>query len=187
MTSRLVQDLAAYMPEDEYESVHRDMVSGLVRTGRDAFFRTHFAPGHITGSALLVSADGARVLMNYHRTLDKWLCFGGHADGETDIMNVARRETAEESGISGVEPLIEGIFDIDVHDIPANENRKEPPHRHYDIRYLFRVTGSEDFTISDESAALRWCTADEAMALVPGHKGSGMRRMLEKWRKIVKD
>ena len=84
---------------------------------RDAF-AGEFA-GHFTGSALVVNADGTRVLLHHHRKLDRWLQFGGHCDGDEDVLGVARREALEESGIEGLIVASERPFDLDIHEIPA--------------------------------------------------------------------
>lgn len=61
--------LHAYKPSQAEEDHLRDIKS-LIGNAPDCFHRTHFDPGHITGSGLLVSADGARVLMNHHKFLN---------------------------------------------------------------------------------------------------------------------
>ncbi|GAA0714814.1 NUDIX hydrolase [Dokdonella soli] len=131
---------------------------------------------HLTGSAWLVSADGARVLLTHHRKLDRWLQLGGHADGDTDLARVALREAEEESGLPDlvVEPA---IFDLDRHRIPARGN--EPEHWHYDARYVVRATVSEDFVVSDESHALAWWSIAD-IARGDGFDDS-LRRMARKW------
>jgi 8-oxo-dGTP pyrophosphatase MutT (NUDIX family) len=48
-----------------------------------------------------------------------WLQFGGHADGEVDLLQVALREFHEESGIIEEPKLYREILDVDVHNIPA--------------------------------------------------------------------
>jgi len=174
--------LNAYDPPDAGEAEDRFRMLVLLQSEPACFERSCFVPGHITGSALLVSGDGRRALMNHHKSLNKWLCFGGHADGEADILSVARREGVEESGIERIEPAFGGIFDLDIHPIPANLKRNEPAHEHFDIRYLFRVTGRENFTVSDESHDMKWCGYDEAVQLAGD---DGMRRLLRKWRDRV--
>jgi 8-oxo-dGTP pyrophosphatase MutT (NUDIX family) len=92
---------------------------------------------HLTGSAFVVSADGARVLLLHHRKLERWLQPGGHADaGECSGETVALREAREETGIRGLvlHPRAPRPLDVDVHDIPAR--RDEPAHQHLDLRYL---------------------------------------------------
>ena len=71
-------------------------------------------PGHLTGSAWIVSPDRTRTLLTHHLKLDKWLQLGGHADGDGDLLAVAWREAREESGLAGVRvrrvPAPEGSF-----------------------------------------------------------------------------
>lgn len=174
--------LENYTPTD-VEREHWLKIKSLIETyGDDCFYRTHFGPGHITGSGLLISADGKRVLMNHHKFLNIWICFGGHADGERDVLNVALREVIEESGIADVEPVTDDIFDVDVHAIPPNPKKGEPAHSHFDIRYLFRVrhAANERFSESDESLNLRWCSHGEAKKLADPNDLS-MHRLLDKW------
>lgn len=147
----------------------------LLNEGESAFSRARLA-GHFTGSAWLVSADGARVLLTHHRKLDRWLQLGGHADGDTDLARVALREAEEESGLAGltVEP---DIFDLDRHWIP--ERGDVPGHWHYDVRYVVRATASEAFVVSEESHALAW----RAIADLPNAPGLDLSiaRMARKW------
>lgn len=152
----------------------------FIRRTPDCFERSH-AAGHITGSAWLLNPAGDKVLMTLHRKLKRWLQPGGHADGQSDTLAVALREAEEESGIRGILPVSEDIFDVDIHLIPARPG--EPAHFHYDIRYLLRAP-HEQFVISDESDALAWWSAadfadrrqetDEAVlrmaAIIPGIK-----------------
>ena len=49
-----------------------------------ALFRT-CAPGHFTGSALVLDAAGAHTLVLFHRKLQRWLQPGGHADGDANL------------------------------------------------------------------------------------------------------
>lgn len=129
----------------------------LVTAHEDCFERTCL-PGHITGSAWLVDDTGSRVLLTHHRKLDRWLQLGGHSDGEPDTLAAARREAEEESGLK-VEALDDVPLDLDVHEIPARGT--EPRHDHYDVRFVFRVVGSADFVVSDESHDLAWVPIDE--------------------------
>ncbi|MEO5559761.1 MAG: NUDIX hydrolase [Dokdonella sp.] len=133
-------------------------------------------PGHLTGSAWLVSADGQRALLTHHRKLDRWLQPGGHADGDADLARVALREAEEESGLRDL--VVESaIFDIDRHRIPARGD--EPDHWHYDVRYVVRATASEQFEVSDESHALAW--RDIAKLATDGAIDDSVRRMASKW------
>ncbi len=177
--TNFLKELDTYVPTKE-EQCHYEKIVHLVEAEPRCFWRDCF-PAHITGSSLLINKEGNQVLLNHHKFLNKWLGFGGHADGSTDILEVARRETKEESSISEFTLAIEGIFNVSTHPIPANSNKEEPPHEHFNIDYLFQCTHSNAFQISDESVTLRWCNFDQAITLVKSHES--MTRMLHKWGK----
>ena len=158
----------------------RDVVAhfhDLLATGAsgDPFARSHL-PGHFTGSAWLVSADGERVLLTHHRKLGLWLQLGGHADGDADLARVALREAEEESGLTHLD-LEPGIFDIDRHLIPARA--PDPEHWHYDVRFVVRATRSEAFVVGEESLALAWRPIADVAA--DDHADASVRRMARKW------
>jgi hypothetical protein len=149
--------------------------SRFLASADDVFDRSHVF-GHFTGSSWLVSADGLRVLLTHHRKLDRWLQLGGHADGEEDLARVALVEAEEESGLSGL-VLEGGIFDLDRHLIPAR--KADPDHYHYDVRYVVRASGSEDYVVGDESHDLAWRPIIELVD-EPGLDDS-VRRMALRW------
>lgn len=154
------------------------MVTLLDET-RGCFTRSAF-PAHFTGSALVLSSDGSRALLHHHRKLGRWLQFGGHCDGDEDVLRVARREAQEESGIDGLIVASARPFDLDIHEIPAHAS--EPTHFHYDVRYVLIAPENVSFAASAESHELRWFTADE-MEQLP--LDAGLRRMLQKWCALV--
>lgn len=158
-----------------------DEFSTLLDDPENPFLRSRLA-GHFTGSAWLVSADGARVLLTHHRKLDRWLQLGGHADGERDLARVALTEAGEESGLTGL-VLEDGavLFDIDKHWIP--ERKDVPGHWHYDARYVVRALGNEAFVVSEESLALAWReVTDVANAAIETPDGDdSLPRMAKRW------
>jgi 8-oxo-dGTP pyrophosphatase MutT (NUDIX family) len=171
----LLDQLAAYQAAHPAEAETVEQFIGFVRSQPECFERT-LAIGHITGSAWIVTPDGSEVLLTHHRKLDRWLQLGGHADGDPDVIAVALKEAQEESGLEEFELLGSGIFDLDIHPIPARKN--EPEHLHYDVRYIFRATGHTDFTVSEESHDLRWVPIDEVQTLTTEES---MLRMVRKW------
>jgi 8-oxo-dGTP pyrophosphatase MutT (NUDIX family) len=179
----LVGALLELRPADAEEAGDRDQIVAFVRRHERPFERA-IREGHLTGSAIMVSADGARVLLLHHRKLERWLQPGGHGDpGETTGEQVALREALEESGIRGLalHPRAPRPLDVDVHDIPARGD--EPAHQHLDLRYL--VVAPADALVLPQLAELheiRWVPWDETERLGPDH---GLRRALRKARAIV--
>jgi 8-oxo-dGTP pyrophosphatase MutT (NUDIX family) len=128
-------------------------IKNFVAENEQCFERT-FAPGHVTASGWIVSETGDKVLLMHHRKLDRWFQPGGHCDGDPDLLAVARKEVEEETGLIDFTLAKEGIFDVDIHLIPANS--KEEAHYHYDVRFLFKADADTALTINSESRDLRW-------------------------------
>lgn len=173
--ARVLQQLAGHEPAGDAQNRVLALFREFAEGNADCCERT-LQIGHFTGSAWLVSADGERVLLTHHRKLDRWLQPGGHADGDGDLARVALREAQEESGLRDL-ALEGGIFDLDRHAIPARG--AEPEHWHYDVRFVVRALGSEQFVVGEESHALAWRAvsdiADDASA------DESLRRMARKW------
>ena len=179
----LAEALRRHAPADEEEGRDRDRIRAFVRRHREPFDR-RIAEGHLTGSAIVVSASGDRVLLLHHRKLDRWLQPGGHADpDETMGEAVALREAFEETGLRGLalHPTAPRPLDVDVHDIPARDD--EPAHEHLDLRYL--VVAPDGAGLSpqiEELHSVRWVGWDEIDAFGPDH---GLRRALGKARVVL--
>jgi len=171
----LLQALAQYQAQYPDETPLVERLASFVRHHADCFERSLLI-GHVTGSAWVVNAPGTHVLLTHHRKLNMWIQLGGHADGDADVQRVARREAEEESGLVQLVPAVGGIFDVDIHAIPARGD--EPEHFHYDVRYAFRATGSDRFTVTRESHALAWIPVGELSAYTDE---VSMHRMAHKW------
>lgn len=165
-------DYAEHYPE-ESDTVERFIK--FVQEHDDCFERTQLA-GHITGSAWLTNQARSHVLLTHHRKLDRWLQLGGHADGNSNILEVAIREAREESGIKDITVVSTTLFDIDIHEIPARAH--EPKHYHYDARFALTASTSDVFTVSEESHALEWIEIDRLQTKT---SETSMLRMADKW------
>lgn len=145
--------LAYYTPHDEEQASYDEILSAL-RTQERPFDRKSL-PGHITGSAFIVSPDGQKLLMTHHKKLNKWMQLGGHSDEDSDTLRVAHREGYEESGMApeALSLVYPGIIALDVHPIPAHGDMGA--HRHMDIGFLFQAA-TEEYSVSDESHDLLW-------------------------------
>lgn len=96
--------------------------------------------GHLTASALLL--DGESVLLIHHKFLNRWLQPGGHLNAGELPADGAQRELFEETGLNKLSLASwhtkTGLpIDIDSHQIPANQEKKEGEHLHHDFQYVF--------------------------------------------------
>jgi 8-oxo-dGTP pyrophosphatase MutT (NUDIX family) len=137
----------------------------LLEVSPDVFARSYLDPGHFTASAFVLCPEGRRLLMVHHRKLGRWLQPGGHIEPSDESLHAAaRREALEETGVSELEPLGAGIFDVDIHPIPASP--REGAHSHFDVRYAFRAR-TEGLVAAAEVQAARWVELDEVRELNP--------------------
>ena len=153
--------LEEHRPSDTAEHADRAFVERFISTHSVILGKENPA-GHITGSALVLDPED-RLLLTFHRKLNRWLQLGGHSEPmECDPATTALREAREESGLSNVDfhPRFgRRLLDLDVHEIPARP--KEDRHYHLDFRYVFYTPTPEDIKVSKESKVLRWVSLDE--------------------------
>ncbi|GMU19629.1 MAG: hypothetical protein AMXMBFR12_08210 [Candidatus Babeliales bacterium] len=144
----------------------------FLKANPHAFERTN--KGHITSSIWIVNAERTHALLTHHKKFNEWIQLGGHNDGDHDCRSVAAREAFEESGIQGLQFLTDGIFYLDIHEIPA------PCSSHYDVGFLMEAPARSNYLVSDESHDLAWVPFDQVGQYT--HEPSVLR-MLEKFKK----
>lgn len=114
-------------------------------------------PAHLTASCLVISPDGAQVLLTHHRRAQAWFQFGGHLEaGDTSLHAAATREGREESGISSVAPD-PAIVQLNRHTLSGDFGHC---HAHLDVRYAAVVDPGLTPEVSAESLDVAWWPVD---------------------------
>ena len=136
-------------------------------------------PMHITGSCWVVNPARDSALLMHHKKLGQWFQPGGHADGETDVKQVALRETIEETGLSAdkVKLLSDQVFDVDIHSVKADA--RAPYHEHIDIRFLVEIDDSLVIPGNNESHEIIWVPLNFVSRF---NNNMSTRRMVQKTR-----
>lgn len=150
--------IAAVDTGDLEVEAHRDRTLAFVDAHPDALHRS-CAPGHLTGSALVVDPATERILLLFHAKVRRWLQPGGHADGDGNLAAVALREASEETGIEGlrVDPV---PIDLDVHRFRSAKG-DEPDHDHHDARFLVLTPPAAVVRTNHESEGARWVSLEQ--------------------------
>ena len=172
----LAQHQTRFMEEAAYIRKAREFVADQP----DCFYRELW-PAHVTGSAWVVNPDRTMAMMLHHRKHDQWFQPGGHADGDADILRVALRETAEETGIDpeNIRLVDESIFDVDIHTIPPIAH--DPQHEHIDIRFLVEIDDHLPIPGNDESHDVLWADLTQVSRY---NNNRSTYRMVEKTRRM---
>lgn len=149
--SHVLDLVSAYLARHPEEIERLAPFTSYLETNDALFDRRNFN-GHLTTSAIVLDPTGTRILLIFHKFLQLHLQPGGHFEGDESLIASAAREALEETGVSvHFHPLSNGDhpIDIDAHRIPANPNKGEDAHWHFDFRYLF-TADVNDFTLQQE-------------------------------------
>ena len=148
-------------PDDGQDELRRTYVRHLL--DHDDGMLVTCLPAHLTASALVLDADGQRVLLTHHRKGGFWAQLGGHVEeADRSLADAALREGREESGIEGLRLLGDGPVDLDAHELSSAFGRCGT---HLDVRYAAVVPAGAEPVVSAESHDVRWFPVD---ALPPG-------------------
>ena len=154
----LYEQILYYTPENEQEENDKRLMLKSLTEFDDVLTRDN-EMFHFTTSAWIVNKDRTKVLMVYHNIYDSWSWIGGHADGNSNLLNVIKREVEEESGITNLKLLENGIFGLSIHAVKPHIKRGKyvSSHLHYDLQYLFEASERDALKIAlNESSNVGW-------------------------------
>ncbi len=103
------QQLEQYQSYNEQEERDKAVMLSLLDVQPDIYTREN-PVAHMTASSWLLNRAHDKVLMIYHNIYHSWSWTGGHADGDRNLLAVAKREAAEETGVTDIQAVTEDIF-----------------------------------------------------------------------------
>lgn len=164
----IYRQIKDYTPYNEREAMDQKVILSLMRVYSDIFDRSNLV-AHMSATAWVTNKNRDKVLMAHHNLFHSFAWLGGHADGNMDLLQVAISEAMEESSISGVKPVREEIFSIEV--LNANGHVKNgiyvPTHLHCNVSYLLEADDALEVKAKpDENSAVCWFGVDEVLSKV---------------------
>ncbi len=161
----LINALQSYVPYNEQEERDRDIMLQLLKT-QDNILERENQTAHFSASSWLLNKEHTKVLMIYHNIYHSWSWTGGHADGEANLLEVAKREAMEETGIKNITTVSDEIYSVEILTVDGHVKRGSyvPSHIHLNVTYLMEADEQEVLRVKpDENSGVKWFFLDEAL------------------------
>ena len=158
------KEIEKYKTSSDQEVKDKELILKYLNE-KDVFTRDNELV-HFTASAFVINKDRNKLLMIHHNIFNSWGYIGGHADGDKDLFNVAKKEIEEETGVKKIKPIIDEIFLIELLPIKGHVRKGKyvASHIHISIEYLFEADEKEKLVINeDENSDVRWIPFDEVV------------------------
>ena len=159
-----IDDIKAYKPINEQESTDKELILEAYSQYGDKLLTREVPYYHMTASSMILNKEKTKVLMVFHNIYNSWSWTGGHNDGDQDFKKVAIKEAKEETGITNLTTLKEGIASIELIQVRRHKKKGKyvAPHIHMNVSYLFEADGNEPLKIKeDENKGVMWIPIKE--------------------------
>ncbi len=161
----IIKALRSYIPYNGQEENDRNVILHLLKTQDNLLTRDN-QTAHFSASSWLVNKEHTKLLMVYHNLYHSWSWTGGHADGDADLLAVARREAMEETGVKNITTVSDKIFSIEILTVDGHVKHGVyvPSHLHLNVTYLLEADEQEALSIKpDENSGVKWFPLDDAL------------------------
>ena len=115
----LLNQIENYKPLNEKEKQDKKVIIDFMKKNENCLLRDNEI-AHFTTSGWVVNKKRDKVLMIYHNIYDSWAWVGGHADGDSDLLHVVKKEIEEETGITKLNQLYDGIYGLNIVTVEAH-------------------------------------------------------------------
>ena len=164
---KYIQDIKKYIPVNEQEIKDKEIIIDFINKNEDVLTRKNEV-AHLTSSGFIVNKKRDKVLMIHHNIYNSWGWTGGHADGDSDLLEVAIKEAKEETGIRNVRPIIDDICCIDILTVKGHikKGKYVAPHLHLSVAYVLEADETEEVKVKeDENSGVKWVDIDKVLEL----------------------
>jgi 8-oxo-dGTP pyrophosphatase MutT (NUDIX family) len=154
----LREQIEAYQPFNEQEAFDKKAILAFIDRNPDYLLRSNLM-AHFTVSTIVVNPAMDKVLFAHHNIYKSWGWLGGHNDGDEDMLNVAMKETEEESGLTKIKPYSKEIFMLDTIYVPNHikHGKHVSDHLHLNATFLVVADESEKPIVNvEENSGVKW-------------------------------
>ena len=159
----LIKQIEEYIPFNKQEEQDKAQMLAFLHSGAELITRNN-PVAHLTASAWVVSPDRKQVIMVYHNLYKSWSWMGGHADGDWDLLGVAKKEVMEECGLQELTVVSPEIFSLEILSVAGHEKKGQylSSHLHLNVTYLFEADPALPLRIKpDENSGVAWVAVED--------------------------
>ncbi|WP_069999127.1 NUDIX hydrolase [Cellulosilyticum sp. I15G10I2] len=153
------EEILKYEPVNEQEKSDKKIILQYIEHFYHNILTRENQIAHMTSSGLILNKSLDKILMIYHNIYNTWAWTGGHADGDSNMLEVALKEAREETGVSNILPLSDDLASVDI--IPVYGHRKRgvyvSSHLHLNTSYVLIADENERLVINkEETSGVSW-------------------------------
>ncbi len=163
--SKTIEMIKVYKPYNEQEEKDKKFFIDCEESGQ--ILTRENEKCHLTSSYFVLDKTHKKVLCTFHNIFKSWSNGGGHADGDDDMLYVAKKELNEETSLQNFKVLINQPISIDSVPVLGHFKRGKyvPAHIHLNVTYLFEADEEDEIKIKpDENSDIAWLTFDELIS-----------------------
>jgi len=160
--SKTIEMIKKYTPYNEQEEKDKQFFISCEEKGQILTRENEMA--HLTSSYFVMNKAHTKILCTYHNIFKSWTWGGGHADGDDDMLYVAKKELQEETSLRNFSLLMDEPVTIESVPVLGHVKRGKyvPAHIHLNVTYLFEASEDDEINIKpDENSNVAWLTFDE--------------------------
>lgn len=160
--SKTIEKLKYYIPFNEQEEKDKQFFIDCEK--KEQILTRENELCHLTSSAIILNKNWDKMLCIYHNLYKSWVFTGGHADGDDDMLYVAKKEAEEETFLKNFKVISEEPIAIDSLPVLGHVKRGKyvPSHIHLNYTFLFEADEKELIKIKpDENSEAAWIPLDE--------------------------
>jgi 8-oxo-dGTP pyrophosphatase MutT (NUDIX family) len=161
---KYMKQINTYIPGDEQEKNDKKIILNYINVFGDNVLTRENQIAHITSSSFILNRTCDKALMIHHNIYNTWAWTGGHADGDTDLLEIAIKEAKEETGLKNVIALNERIESIDILPVWGHKKRGKyiSAHLHLNVSYILIANETDKLIINkEETSGVKWISINE--------------------------
>lgn len=153
------EEIRTFVPSCAQEAQDQRLLLSYLQLFGTKLLTRDCAVAHLTASSMIFNRERDKVLMAYHKIYQSWSWTGGHADGERIPLLTAVREAMEETGLTEVDLIEEGVQGLEI--LPVWGHWKGgsyvSSHQHLNLSYLLEADERAKLQIKqDENSGVQW-------------------------------